>query len=90
MFCCALPLERQCAERDYRFSTQGRVNFFVVAGNAKSAKKKTFQMEEFKNKKMHIDGIKEISSVDGYEVSHVKNYKHKKSRTFTYDESKKL
>ena len=47
-------------------------------------------MEKFKNKKMHIDGIKEISSVDGYEVSLVKNYKHKKSRTFTYDESKKL
>ena len=37
-----------------------------------------------------LDGIKEISSVDGYEVSLVKNYKHKKSRTFTYDESKKL
>ena len=69
---------------------ESHVNFFVAAGNAKSAKKKTFQMEKFKNKKMHIDGIKEISSVDGYEVSLVKNYKHKKSRTFTYDESKKL
>ena len=69
---------------------ESHVNFFVVAGTAKSAKKKTFQMEEFKNKKMHIDGIKEISSVDGYEVSLVKNYKHKQSRTFTYDESKKL
>ena len=30
---------------------ESHVNFFVAAGNAKSAKKKTFQMEKFKNKK---------------------------------------
>ena len=42
---------------------ESHINFFVAAGNPKSAKKKTFNLEQFKNKKMHIDGIKEISDV---------------------------
>ncbi|MDA9332150.1 hypothetical protein N9Q91_00550, partial [Gammaproteobacteria bacterium] len=47
---------------------ESHMNFFIAASNAKSAKKKTFNLEQFKNKKMHIDGIKEISDVEGYKV----------------------
>lgn len=36
---------------------ESHMNFFIAASNAKSAKKKTFNLEQFKNKKMHIDGI---------------------------------
>ena len=37
---------------------ESHINFFVAAGNAKSAKKKIMQMKKFRDKKMHIDGIK--------------------------------
>ena len=69
---------------------ESHINFFVAAGNAKSAKKKTMQMKKFRDKKMHIDGIKEISSVDGYEVNLIKSPDQKKSKVYSYTESKKL
>ena len=69
---------------------ESHINFFVAAGNAKSAKKKTMQMKKFRDKKMHIDGIKEISSVDGYEVNLIKSPDQKKSKVYSYIESKKL
>ena len=69
---------------------ESHINFFVAASNAKSAKKKTFSMELFKNKKMHIDGIKEISAVEGYQIALVKSSKLKKSKVYSYTESKKL
>ena len=40
---------------------EGHTNFFVCAKAVKEKK-------EFKKYKMHIDGIQEISSVDGYKV----------------------
>ena len=69
---------------------ESHINFFVAAGNAKSAKKKIMRMDEFRNKKMHIDGIKEITNVDGYEVHLPKNLQQKKSKVYSYNESKKL
>ena len=69
---------------------ESHVNFFVAAGNAKSAKKKIMNMKKFRDKKMHIDGIKEISSVDGYEVNLIKSSEQKKSKVYSYTESKKL
>ena len=39
---------------------------------------------------MHIDGIKEISNVQGYEVNLVKNEKQKEGQILGYDESKEL
>ena len=39
---------------------------------------------------MHIDGIKEISNVQGYEVNLVKNEKQKEEQILGYDESKEL
>jgi hypothetical protein len=69
---------------------ESHINFFVAAGNAKSAKRKTMQMSQFRNKKMHIDGIKEVAHVDGYEVNLTKALKAKKSKVYSYNESKKL
>ena len=39
---------------------------------------------------MHIDGIKEISSVDGYKVILEKNNSKDLGRIFSYDDSKQL
>ncbi|MDA9785543.1 DUF1543 domain-containing protein [Gammaproteobacteria bacterium] len=69
---------------------ESHMNFFVAASNAKSAKKKTFNLEQFKNKKMHIDGIKEISDVEGYKVILEKSSHKNKSKVYSYNESKKL
>ena len=69
---------------------ESHMNFFVAASNAKSAKKKTFNLEQFKNKKMHIDGIKEISDVEGYKVILEKSSDKNKSKVYSYNESKKL
>ena len=69
---------------------ESHINFFVAAGNPKSAKKKIMSMSKFRNKKMHIDGIKEINNVDGYEVHLIKNPKQNKDKVYSYDESKKL
>ena len=69
---------------------ESQINIFVVAGNPKSAKKKIMNMDKFRDKKMHIDGIKEINNVDDYEVHLIKNPEQKKAKVYSYDESKKL
>ena len=40
-------------------------NYFVVAENINTAKKKARQNSTYKKKKMHIDGIQELNAVDG-------------------------
>ena len=47
---------------------ESHTNYFVVADNIKSAKSKARSIKEFKDKKMHIDGILEVNEVDGYSV----------------------
>ncbi|MGY8772018.1 MAG: DUF1543 domain-containing protein [Gammaproteobacteria bacterium] len=69
---------------------ESHMNFFIAASNAKSAKKKAFNMEQFKAKKMHIDGIKEISDVEGYKVVLEKSSTKNQSKVYSYNESKKL
>ena len=69
---------------------ESHINFFIAASNAKSAKKKAFNMEQFKVKKMHIDGIKEILDVEGYRVVLEKTSHTNKSKVYSYNESKKL
>ena len=69
---------------------ESHLNFFVVAEDAKDAKVKTLEIPEYQEKKMHIDGIKEISSVDGYKVILEKNSGEDETRIFSYDESKQL
>ena len=66
------------------------MNFFTAAKNPKDAKEKISDLKEFKNKKMHIDGIKELSYVDGYKVSLEETKNPKQEEILGYDESKKL
>lgn len=48
---------------------ESHANFFVAAPSFEEAKKKAKELAEFKNKKMHIDGMQEIQAVDGFSVS---------------------
>jgi len=66
------------------------MNFFTVAENPKKAKDNILLIKEFKDKNMHIDGIKELSYVDGYKVSLEKGENSNKQKILGYDESKKL
>lgn len=47
---------------------EGHVNYFIAAENFEDAKTKSKLIEEFKNKKMHIDGMQEIQVVNGYKI----------------------
>ena len=47
---------------------ESHTNYFVVAPDIKEAKAKAKNISEFKDKKMHIDGIKEIENIDGYDI----------------------
>ena len=69
---------------------ESHMNFFVAARDAKEAKSKTLEISEYKDKKMHIDGIKEISTVDGYKIILEKNHQEGGGQVLSYDESKKL
>lgn len=69
---------------------ESHINYFVAGNDAKDAKQKVKMMKEFRDKAMHIDGIKEISSVDGYEVQLVKTSIPKEGEIFSYDESSDL
>jgi hypothetical protein len=55
----------EVCEGQYEF----HVNFFTAAEDAESARKKAKLIPEFTAKKMHIDGLREISAVDGYLIS---------------------
>ena len=65
-------------------------NYFVAADNAKEAKAQISENPTFKHKKMHIDGIQELNSVDGYQVTLVKETGDNKSVSYRYEEVKKL
>lgn len=49
------------------------VNIPVIAANVEDAKKKVRVVPQFAAKKMHIDGIQEIESVEGYTITFTKN-----------------
>ena len=66
------------------------VNYFIAAENAKEAKIKTHSLEEFQAKSMHIDGIKEISNVQGYEVILKEGSESEQGKVISYDEAKEL
>ena len=71
---------------------ESHTNYFVVANDVKHAKAKEKQITEYKNKKMHIDGIKEIDVVDGHKVLLREHNDHKndESNNYSYDEVKKI
>ena len=57
----------------YDQSSQGifesHTNFFVAASDTESARKRAKQLDEYKERRMHIDGVVEINSVDGFTVN---------------------
>ena len=66
------------------------MNFFIAAENPKNAKEKVLELKEFQDKSMHIDGIKELSYVDGYKVSLSEEKNPKKQEILSYDDTKDL
>ncbi len=71
---------------------ESHTNYFVVAADAKQAKLKAKAIPEYKDKKMHIDGIKEIDIVDGYKISLHENIDRSNldNSYYSYDEVKKM
>jgi hypothetical protein len=69
---------------------ESHMNYFVAGDNAKEAKQKVKMMKEFINKAMHIDGIKEIAGVEGYEVKLIETSSQEQGEIFSYDESSDL
>jgi len=66
------------------------MNFFTAAEDSKKAKENVLNLKEFQDKKMHIDGIKELSYVDGYSISLKEGENSKGGEILGYDESKEL
>lgn len=50
---------------------ESHVNLLIVASSFEEAKKNIRENPEFKKKKMHVDGLQEISTVDGYRIEPV-------------------
>lgn len=48
---------------------EGHTNLFVAAEDFTSAKIKVREEVDFKNRKMHVDGLQEITLVNGYQVN---------------------
>jgi len=71
---------------------ESHTNYFVVAQDVKYAKSKAKEIPEYKDKKMHIDGIKEIDAVDGYKIVLQKNEDGTLSAgsKYSYDDVKKI
>tara|TARA_B100001765_G_scaffold147074_1_gene93919 strand:- start:123 stop:401 length:279 start_codon:yes stop_codon:yes gene_type:complete len=71
---------------------ESHTNYFVVADNVKSAKLKARSIKEYRDKKMHIDGIMEVNEVDGYNINllPVDSKNESGVKKYSYDEVKKI
>ncbi len=71
---------------------ESHTNYFIVAEDVKDAKSKAKEIPEYKEKKMHIDGIKEVDAVNGYKIVLEKNedYNHDIGSKYSYDDVKKI
>jgi hypothetical protein len=47
---------------------ESHVNFFISAESFEEARVQAKKIPEFQNKKMHVDGLQEIQSVNGFRV----------------------
>tara|TARA_Y100000741_G_C18132535_1_gene509696 strand:+ start:210 stop:485 length:276 start_codon:yes stop_codon:yes gene_type:complete len=67
-------------------------NYFIVAENEKSAKKRVSTLSEYKEKKMHIDGILEINNVGNYNIrlEMINEHSLKSNNQFSYSDVKKI
>ena len=52
---------------------EGHTNIFVCAKDEKEAREKVKEKEEYKKFKMHIDGVQEMDTVEGYKIKLVKS-----------------
>ena len=59
-------------------------NIFIVAKNAYEAREKAKKTKDYIDKKMHIDGIKEIENIDGYDIQLNKNSSKEKVTSFNH------
>ena len=71
---------------------ESHTNYFVVAEDIKKAKTKIKGIEEFKHKKMHIDGILEIQNIGDYSIKlkHLPKKKEQVNNQYSYDDIKKI
>jgi len=60
------------------------VNILIVAPTAYDAREKVKNTIEYKSKKMHIDGIKEIINIDGYSIALEKTDSKEQINTFNH------
>ena len=65
-------------------------NYFVVAHNIKEAKRKAQLNPIYKRKNMHIDGIQELNTVDGFQINLIPEINDNNAVTYTYDEVKEI
>ncbi|MGZ3745219.1 MAG: DUF1543 domain-containing protein [Pseudobdellovibrionaceae bacterium] len=47
---------------------EGHANYFVAAENIEEARIQAKLLPEYKEKRMHVDGLQEIHSVNGFKV----------------------
>lgn len=47
---------------------ESHVNFFIGALSFEEARAKAKALSEFKNKRMHVDGLQEVSAVNGFVI----------------------
>ena len=59
-------------------------NIFIVAKDARSARDKVKKNKDYIEKKMHIDGIKEIENIGGYNVKLEKSKEEEKVNTYNH------
>ncbi len=48
---------------------ESHVNLFVVGSDFEDAKRRAKALPEFKERKMHVDGVVAVEAVDGYRVA---------------------
>ena len=71
---------------------ESHTNYFVAAEDVKKAKKKAKAIPEYKDKKMHIDGIMDVGQVDGYEIvlHPVEDGTSDRQKQYGYDDVKSI
>lgn len=47
---------------------ESHVNFFVAAQSFEDARARAKQLPEFQLKRMHVDGLQEIQTIDGHRI----------------------
>tara|TARA_X000001036_G_scaffold263438_1_gene244873 strand:+ start:5185 stop:5466 length:282 start_codon:yes stop_codon:yes gene_type:complete len=59
-------------------------NIFIVAKDPRSAREKIKKNKDYIEKKMHIDGIKEIENIGGYNIKLEKSKEEEKVNTYNH------